>query len=348
MRRDVLLRLAAPTIAFSLLAQAGCRQDKPAGSPRATDETVKSVPSLTSLEQPVQAQLHKVNLELDPEIVLRIDAMRGALVPTRRETPATFDDKTSFTVKIDYGQIGISSDDLAKLMNAYVFAYPGAPLSHIRIKIEAGRMKQSGVLKKRVSIPFELEGPLSVADGKIRLHVAGIKSAHLPAKGLMDLLGVKIAGLINLNGARGVRVEGDDLLLDPETLTPPPHVRGKITAVRTAGQELVLVFAGADSRASGVHALAPPRPDAPGYMYFRGGTLRFGKLTMVDADLQIVDANSRDWFDFNLDQYNRQLVAGYTKNTPDHGLIVFMPDFHSLEEGAPTGPHQRKAQGARD
>ncbi len=41
----------------------------------------------------------------------------------------------------------------------------------------------------------------------------------------------------------------------------------------------------------------------------------------------IVDADPSDPFDFFLDQYNLQLVAGYDRNTPDHGLIVHMPDY---------------------
>jgi hypothetical protein len=61
-------------------------------------------------------------------------------------------------------------------------------------------------------------------------------------------------------------------------------------------------------------------------MYFQGGTLRFGKLTMVKTDLLILDDDPTDPFDFFLDRYNDQLVAGYNRNTPDHGLIVHMPD----------------------
>jgi len=45
-------------------------------------------------------------------------------------------------------------------------------------------------------------------------------------------------------------------------------------------------------------------------MFFRGGVLRFGKLTMHDTDLMIVDAEPEDPFDSFLDQYNAQLVAG--------------------------------------
>ena len=34
---------------------------------------------------------------------------------------------------------------------------------------------------------------------------------------------------------------------------------------------------------------------------------------------------------FSIDQYNTQLVAGYSKNTANNGLIVFMPDLATAQ-----------------
>ena len=63
-------------------------------------------------------------------------------------------------------------------------------------------------------------------------------------------------------------------------------------------------------------------------------TLRFGKLTMRDTDLLLVDKDPKDAFDFSPERYNAQLVAGYSKNTPAHGLIVYMPDLVDLDRGS--------------
>ena len=52
-------------------------------------------------------------------------------------------------------------------------------------------------------------------------------------------------------------------------------------------------------------------------MAFRHGDMRFGKLTMHDADLIMIDMDPRNPFDFFLDHYQDQLVAGYTKSTPN-------------------------------
>jgi hypothetical protein len=56
---------------------------------------------------------------------------------------------------------------------------------------------------------------------------------------------------------------------------------------------------------------------------------------MVDADLLIVDQDPENIFDFSLDRYNDQLVAGYSKSTAALGLVVHMPDLKSL--GAKSG-----------
>ena len=45
----------------------------------------------------------------------------------------------------------------------------------------------------------------------------------------------------------------------------------------------------------------------------------------------------KDPFDFYLDHYRDQLVAGHAKMTPEFGLRVFMRDFNKLQkEQKPT------------
>ena len=55
---------------------------------------------------------------------------------------------------------------------------------------------------------------------------------------------------------------------------------------------------------------------------------------MTDADLKLIDANAHDPFDFSVDHYKDQLVAGYSKTTPASGLEVFMPDYYEVRKAA--------------
>jgi hypothetical protein len=65
-------------------------------------------------------------------------------------------------------------------------------------------------------------------------------------------------------------------------------------------------------------------------MAYRGAQLRFGKLTMSDTDLTILDMDPHDPLDFYLDHYRDQLVAGYTKTTPSFGLRSYFRDYAKL------------------
>jgi hypothetical protein len=65
-------------------------------------------------------------------------------------------------------------------------------------------------------------------------------------------------------------------------------------------------------------------------MFYKGGTLHFGKLLMLDAEMEIVDRRPSGFFDFDLDRYKEQLVAGYSRTLPDLGLEVYMLGLDKL------------------
>jgi hypothetical protein len=153
----------------------------------------------------------------------------------------------------------------------------------------------------------------------------------------MKILGLELEKLVKLRQDRGVRIAGNDLLISADRMLPPPQIQGNVKAVRLEQGRMVLTFG-----SPGQPALSPPDRSSPNYMYYQGGTLAFGRLTMRDTELEIVDADPRDPFDFFLDHYNEQLVAGYDENLPDHGLLVHMPDYGKIGK---RGGHPRQTQG---
>jgi hypothetical protein len=66
------------------------------------------------------------------------------------------------------------------------------------------------------------------------------------------------------------------------------------------------------------------------FLRLNDGTIDFGKLTMHHVDLIMVDLSDDAWFDLDLNNYQNQLVNGYTRMTPQAGLQIFMPDLDSL------------------
>lgn len=299
--------------------------------------------------KPVQVQMQGVAFHLDPSIVLDIRYLRGELQRQSPDQPPYLDDKHSFTLAIDSARIGITPAGLSDLLNRYTFAYPGSPLRKLAITLEHGRVRQQGVMR---GVSFAVVGDLSVdPGGELRLHPTSIKAAGIKVGGLMKFFGLHLQKLVDTQRARGVRIDRDDFLLSPAELLPPPKVAGRLAAVEVTDSEIIQLFRPPAGPAA--HALLLPHVHAPNYMFFRDGVLRFGKLTMVDTDLLILDAAPGDPFDFFLDHYNQQLVAGYSRNTPDHGLIVTMPDYRTTlrpharlptPTGVPTGGRPSRSQ----
>ena len=275
----------------------------------------------------VQVQMRNVHFHLDTSVVLDLRFVRGELRRSERDRPPFLDDKHSFTLAIDSARIGITPAALSDLLNRYTFAYPGSPLRKLSITIDHGRLRQHGLMH---GISFTVVGDLTLTpEGELRLHPTSIKAVGIKVGGLMKFFGVHLQKLVNTSRARGVRIERDDFLLSPTELLPPPRVAGRLTAVEVTDSEIVQTFRPEPGRTA-PELLRPPVPTAENYMFFRQGVLRFGKLTMDATDLMIVDAHPADPFDFFLDHYNAQLVAGYSRNTVDHGLIVRMPDWKAV------------------
>lgn len=274
----------------------------------------------------VEVQMRNVMYHFTDNIAVHIRSLSGRLVPIKSELPI-FDDTESFNIQIASAAIAITPESLANVLNSYVFASRDAPLKDISIRIDgAGHLKVKGKLHSKGDVPFEAEGALSATqEGKILLHAQKIKALHLPMKGLMDLLGIDLADLIKTGKVHGVEVQKDDLVLDPEKLLPPPHVIGRVTSVQARAGQIVQIFGDAKKT-----------PDwqvsAANYMAYRKNQLRFGKLTMSDTDLVLIDMDPKDPFDFYLDHYKEQLVAGYTKETPSFGLRVYMRDYNKLHK----------------
>jgi hypothetical protein len=286
----------------------------------------------------VQAQMHNVMYHFTDNVWVHLINVGGSLVPTTPGHYPIFDDKNSFELHIAAAEITMDPQSLANVMNTHVFSAKDAPLKDISVSIEKGGLKVKGKLHNKGDIGFETEGQLSAtSDGKIRLHAEKIRALHLPVKGLMDLFGVDIADLIKSGKVRGVQTEKDDLILDPAEILPPPRLAGKISDIHLDGNNIVLIFGDPKNYA---WAKVP----AQNYMAFRGNRLQFGKLLMTDTDMLLVDPDPRDAFDFYLDRYKDQLIAGYSKTTPTFGLRVYMVDFNKLKRKSPPAKPAKKTK----
>ncbi|HSH37988.1 MAG TPA: hypothetical protein VK993_04310 [Chthoniobacterales bacterium] len=276
-----------------------------------------------------QFQIRNVNFRIDESITLEIAWLRGELLSNEPGKLPTFDDKASLLMKIDAGEVAMSTASFTDLMNRYVFNYPGAPLTNIRVSTEGDLLRQEATMHN--TVPTEMVGSLAaLPDGRIRFRPNTIRAAGVPAKKLMDAVGLQTSKLVKGTDPRGVDIVGDDLIMDLNVLMPPPRVRAKVSGVRIEGDRIVQTFGGKDAAAAR-EELAPPDKEAANYMYYRGGTIRFRKFIMEDTDVQIVDADPGDPLDYSLERYFDQIVAGQSRNTSNGAQVTSVPDYHDLQ-----------------
>ena len=291
--------------------------------------------SLTETKAATQTQMHNVHFHVDEITFLDIHDLRGEMQAKEAGQPLNFDNKLTFVMRVDRAKIGMKTPSLDSLMNRYVFNEPNAPLRNLHITMEGKQLKQEGIIHKIVDIPFTMWADVSASNGMIRIHPTKISICGINGLGLLKAVGTNLEKMIgkDLPHDHGVSAEGNDMLMDPNKMLPPPKVELHLVEVHIEGDELMQIFD------AGRHQppLQLPHPEARNYMYFRGGTLRMGKLLMPDADMQVVDTDPSDPFDFFIDRYNEQLVAGFSRNQENYGLLVFMRDFNDLGTPAKAG-----------
>jgi hypothetical protein len=269
--------------------------------------------------------MRNVDLHITPQIDLQVHHLRGRFVAAGTRAAPYLDDPRSYTVAVDTGEVAV---DLPSL-NAIVKRALEQGRSNVRrvdISIDdKGRLRQKGVVKKGVNVPFDMTASVSLTPaGLIRIHTESTKGFGIPVSPLLKVLRVQTDNLITIDQGHGIQVEGNDLLLDVSQLLPPPGFQGRLTSVRIERGALIQVFG------SGTPRPIAPAADARNHIYWRGGQLAFGKLTMTETDLELVDEDPRDPFDFSVDRWSEQLVAGYSKTTAARGLRAHMPDYNDL------------------
>lgn len=305
-----------------------CDRASAAHAPPPTRPSVRA--PLVAGDSATWIEMRNVHLRLGDRGAIRIRRLRGEMIRAVPSVPAALDDERSFSIRITDGSVSLTGEDLAALLNGYVFAYRGAPLKKLAVRFEGDRIIQSGVMHKGVDLPFEITASLALtAEGLVRLHPERVRLLGVDGAALLGALRLRLDDLLDLSGARGASVKGNDIYLDPAKSIPPPAIVGRLASVRIEGEELVQQFVRlADDSVFGGYV----RPDTSvtSFIYFRGGQMRFGKLTMWDTDLQIDDADQSDPFDLYLAKYNEQLVAGFSRNHSDLGLDVQMPDYSDI------------------
>jgi hypothetical protein len=160
------------------------------------------------------------------------------------------------------------------------------------------------------------------------VHVTKLEVLRVPVKGLLGAFKVSLADLFKQR-IDGVEITGNDLFFDTQKLLPAPRIRGTLTKVHIVSPDLEEVFGNASTDVERVELWR-------NFLSLNGGAINFGKLTMNNVDLIMIDISKDPWFDLDLVNYQAQLTGGYTRVTPQLGLQLFMPDLRDVQPAKAT------------
>jgi hypothetical protein len=331
------LRLMAVLLAPSGLAGTGL---SPAGPIERANVNARAPEAGKSQEW---IEMQNVDLRLTNQVVIRVRSLHGEVLRTRVERAPVLDDATSFSIRVTAATVALTGSDLGALLNTVVFAYPGAPLHDLSVRTDGQAIVLTGVMHKVVDLRFRLRGTLDLTpDGRVRIHPSAVHVLGVNGETVLHALGLHLASLLDLRGAHGASVKGDDLFLDPTAILPPPAIDGHLASVSIDGNEVVQEFVRIPDDTVFRRFVHTDTTDH-NFIYFRGGQLQFGKLLMTETDLRIVGPKQSAVFDMSLPHYSQQLVAGQSHTLPNQGLVVDMPNFATLQQSG--GRHTATAAG---
>lgn len=156
----------------------------------------------------------------------------GAMVPSTDKLPGCLVKVT----QIEQGRVTVTSASLDKLVQARIRPKDSS-ISDLKIEIKEGKAILTGKMKK--FIPFRVEGPVSGSGESLRVQAKTVKAAGIPMKGLLDMIGVELSGMMGDNTVTGVTVRDNTLFFRLEAFG---NLRGYVQSARVASNVLVVDF----------------------------------------------------------------------------------------------------------
>jgi len=316
--------------AVACVALAGC-----GGSPAGT-EVPAPTPTRAPFEEPKGAPtrfyMQNVAYRIDEEVVVDMPAMDADLLPYDMGKPLVPGNINDFLVKVHVAEFTLTEQAMAAMMNRYVLNFPGSPISDIRISCSNGRLRQTAKLKKfGVTTTCEIEGELRPnGKGQLVLRPDRVKSNGLPVKGLLDAFGVDLAEMLKAREDKGVRPEGNDIILYPDRMIPPPAMKAFCIGATIQQGRVTMRFDDGVRR----ERPTPPEP-ARNYILMWGGNVLINNNLVLDAKLQMIDDTPDSPMQYYMPMYREQLETGFVVSTPRGEMIAYLPDLNGTKVERP-------------
>lgn len=271
------------------------------------------------------------------QICINTNRLAAKVVPVTEKAEVNFDHLTGFMVQVNHATVQISPQTLQGMFNESVFNYPGSNLRDLRVTTaQAGgatHVKLGGALKYLfLWVPFEMDTNLAV-DRKTNTLVIAVNDLEvfglIPATWLIEFKPFNLEKLLTLPPNKHLIVRQNLMMVKPFGLFPPPRVNGTISNITVTPKRISLSFSGP------VKPFQPmPDASAKNFIYLEGGSTRFGRLGMINSQIQVVDQNPANLFQFSLLNYQDYLPKSTVQLQPNGSVKVTMADHGNLSEPA--------------
>ncbi len=285
----------------------------------------------------VALEANNVNFYLGDGIGFYIEHLTAALVPKEADEPVNFDDPEQYDIHILNGEILLRPSHLDALFNRHILTYQPRSIIEVENRTREDTLEVSvdtrawTVLPPLGHLPATLSGDIEVTDDNWLVYTPqSVTSLGLPLKPLLSTLNLSLGAVTPLERT-GVKLEGNQLLMDPERIFPPPRFRiDNITEAALSEDGLRLSF----SSDIEPEFTAPP-VDRDSYIWLQSGDARFFGVVLVNAHLQLLNQSEESPLTFALYHYRAQAAAGTIKVQQDGSLIVRVPNDFERNDRAP-------------
>jgi hypothetical protein len=154
---------------------------------------------LDATRQPVEVEMHNVDLHLQAGVTLHVRDLRGTFEPAPKREVPYLDDVKSYTVSVSSGVVAIDLASLNTLMTL-TLADDNSNVDKLKISVDdKGDLRQKGVIDKAVNIPFNVKAGIEATpDGKLRVFTKSVKGFGMPMKPLMKMFSIEMDDLLKV------------------------------------------------------------------------------------------------------------------------------------------------------
>ena len=267
--------------------------------------------------------MHDVELFNFDDAPVRVVYLDGGLHGLKTST-VDLNNVDGYGIDMHSAVVLIPPQTMGIVLNRYVLPRAQSPISDLHTEFGNGVIHMRGKIKAMgMHLGFTSDAtPYVTTDGKLGMRITHLKTAGFIPGGITNALGMGLEKMARPGRPGVMTVTHDSMIVSVSQTFPPPALNGKLTGVKVTPQGLVTRIG--------------PGGGAKGAPFIRiaGGPIRFAHLTMADANLFIRPKDKRADFGFSPRHYYQQMVAGYSRATPDFGLIGWFGDYRDIHATA--------------